>query len=357
MLKALAEEQREESLVPVRIIRGEEIVKEAVFVGGLPACGKSLFTAVIGSLDRVEIQKYNYTVEHICSLYFLGRLEEDVAITMIRMQTDLDLYNMMMARETNFRFKDMSSIFKNPRPWRYIRRLFSPGDAEALERIQKESPILQVLLHHAMMHAIPLAKAMGDRFRLIRIARHPLYMLKQWYLYVDSYGQDPRDFDLWFDYQGRALPFFVKGWEALYLKSNTMDKAIYGIDYSLQFAERAYQQLTPVQREKVLTIPFERFVKDEKPYLKQMEALLNTSVTKATAKELKKQRVPREMIADGRNEPVYRRCGWEVAEAGATERHELNKRMDFVAQHASPEGMKVLDRLCQDYEGRWWKPV
>ena len=131
-----------EKNTPFEVVRGEKIVSDIVFVGGLPGCGKSLLTAIIGSLKRVEIQRYNYTIEHFCSLYFLDKIGADVVASMIRMQIDLDLYNMMMGRESNFRFKDCSSIFKNPKPWRYIRRLFYPGGAEAVERIKKEKPIM-----------------------------------------------------------------------------------------------------------------------------------------------------------------------------------------------------------------------
>lgn len=337
------------------IVREAEIAKQVVFVGGLPGCGKSLFTAVVGSMDRVEIQKYNYTIEHLCSLYFLERIDEDVAIAMIRMQVDMDLYNLMMSRETNFRFKDLSSVFKNPRPIRYIRRLFNAGDEETISRIERERPVLHLLVHHAMMHAVPLSKALGDRFRMIQLVRHPLYMLKQWYIYINDYGHgiDPRDFDLGFSYQKKVLPFFAKGWEDLYLRSNAMDQSIYGIEYSLKFAEQAYQQLNEGEKEKVVTIPFEKFVKDEKPYIKQIETLLKTHATKSTAKELKKQNVPRKMIADGVAQPIYKKYGWESPEKGASERSELKKRRDFVVQHASEEGLKALDRLSQQYESRW----
>jgi len=336
-----------------KIVRDIALAQNIVFAGGLPACGKSLLTAVLGSLERVEIQKYNYMIEHICSLYFLDKISEDVAIAMIRMQTDIDLYNMMMAREANFRYKDLSSIFKNPRPWRYIRRLFTPGGEEVVERIQKERPIHHVLTHHLMIHSVPIAKALEDRFSLVELVRHPLYVIKQWHLYIEHYTTDPRDFDVWYDYKGSPLPFFAKGWEDLYVRSNPMDRSIYSIERYNHFAKASFEKLSNEQKSRVIVVPFEKFVKDPWPYLGRIEELLGTHKTPSTLRELKKQNVPRKMVADGIGRSIYRACGWEPSEKGATERAELEKRRKYAAQHASAEAMKVLDQICEEYEQKW----
>lgn len=340
----------------VEIIRRDRIADAVVFVGGLPACGKSLLTAIVGSLERVEMQRYNYTIEHLCSLYFLGKLGEDVVAAMIRMQTDLDLYNLMMGRETNFRFKDCSSIFKNPKPWRYLRRLFYPGGAEAVDRIKSKRPILHILTHNVMMHCIPLALALEDRFHLVEMVRHPLYMIKQWYLYIERYGKDPRDFNIWYDYNGHSLPFFAKEWEDLYVCSNAMDKTIYGLERSIRFNEEAFQKLPQDQKAKVLIIPFEKLVTDPLPYLRQIEKLLGTRMTVLTRRELKKQKVPRKRIGDGVDLAIYREYGWQRPEKGSTERMELEKQRQFAAEHATPAAMKVLDHLCETYEKTWGLP-
>ena len=340
----------------IKSVRDVQIADAIVFVGGLPACGKSLMTAIIGSFNRVEIQKYNYTIEHLCSLHYLGCIEEDVATTMIRMQTDMDLYNMMMSRETNFRFKDSSSIFKSPRPFRYLRRLFNPGETETIERIKREKPILNILVHNVMTHSASLAKAVGPAFHLIEIVRHPLYMIKQWHLYIDRYAKDARDFTVWFDYKGHSLPFFVKGWEDLYIRSNPMDRVIHSIRHLFETNFRVFDELPPEQKANVLTVPFEKMVKDPMPYIHGIQKLLNTCMTSSTRRELKKQNVPRKMIADSAILPIYKKYGWEPPEKKSDERWELNKRREFAAQHASSEAMKVLDRICQEYEDRWQVP-
>ncbi len=340
---------------PSSVIRKPYLAERVVFVGGYAGCGKSLMTPIVGSLARVEIQKYNYTLEHICSLYFLGEIEERAAIAMIRMLTDLDLYNMMMSRETNFRFLDMSSIFKNPAPWRYIRRLFQPGDAAVAERIRKEKPILQTMTHQLLVLSPPLFKALGDRLRIIEIVRHPLFMLKQWYLYIERYGIDARDFTICFNCEGHPLPFFARGWGEKYLRSNSMDKVIYSLAYLTRWSEEIVRGLSEPERKQVLIVPFERFVLDPWPYLTQIELFLETEMTSATRRELKRQKVPRKMIADGADMPIYRTYGWKPAEKGADETREFARRRQYAAELATPQAMEVLDQLCAAYEKKYFR--
>lgn len=332
------------------MVRPVSLAERVVLIGGQPGCGKTMMTPILGSFARVEIQKYNYMLEHLCDLCFVGKVQEDVATTVIRMLVDIDLYNLAMARETNFRFSDLSSVFKNPQPWRYLHRLFLPGDAAAVERIRNEHPILQLTIHNVLAISPPLFRALGERLRILEIVRHPLYMVNQWYRYMDRYGTDVRDFAVCFDYQGQALPFFAYGWEERYVHSSSMDKVIYAIEHLSRSGSEVLGDLSERQREQVMVMPFERFVLDPWPYVQQLEAFLVTTRTSATRRELKRQRVPREMVAEGVPLPIYKQYGWRPPTRGADERSELERRRQFAAEHATAEAMVVLDRLSAEYE-------
>ena len=88
--------------------RKAHLAEKIVFVDGLPGCGKTLFSTLIASMDRVELLSYAYEVEHICALYYLDRMPIDAANTMVSIQTDLKIYNTMMGRDVNFRPTDIS---------------------------------------------------------------------------------------------------------------------------------------------------------------------------------------------------------------------------------------------------------
>ncbi len=340
-----------------QIVRAPRLAGPVVFVGGLPGCGKTMLTPIIGSFSRVELQKFNESLEHVCGLRLLGAIHDDVATMMIRMMTDLDLYRMMMSREVNMRAADLTSIFRNPGTLRYLRRIVQPGDAAVIERIRGERPILHLTMHNALAISAPLFTALDDGVRIVEVMRHPLYMIKQWRAYVERYGTDVRDFTLWFDYQGQAVPFFTHGWEARFVGSNPMDRAIFAIEHLLAMGRQVLEERSPRQRLQVLLLPFEPFVLDPWPWLRQLETLLETQVTAATRRELKRQRVPRTRIAQGVARAIYKQYGWEPAKRAASEREELESRRGFAAAEASQEGMAVLDRLSAQYEATYLHDV
>ncbi len=341
----------------IRVIREPFLAERIVFTGGLPGCGKTLMTPIISSLARVEIQKADYIAEYICCLGFLKKLDDDVSTTLIRMLTDLNLYNLMMSRETNFRFSDITSVFRNSGTVRYLTRLFQPGDQAAVERVRKGKPILHILLHNLLVLSPYLFDSLRDRVRIVEIVRHPLYMIKQWHLYIERYGKDERDFGICFDYGGRSLPWFAFGWEEKYLAGNAMDRVIYSIDHLLNLGEKIFQSLSADEKSQTLVIPFEQFILTPWPFLRSLERLLGTEVTRATRRELKRQNVPRKMIADGIPLPIYRQCGWEPPQKGCDEKRELERRRQYAAERASAEAMEVLDRLCRQYEDQYLKGV
>ena len=93
----------------LEIIRLGHYAQKVIFVDGQAGCGKTLFSPVIAALERVELLTYAYNIEYICSLYYLGKMSSDAANSMVRLWTDLQLYNTMMGREINFRPSDLSS--------------------------------------------------------------------------------------------------------------------------------------------------------------------------------------------------------------------------------------------------------
>lgn len=123
----------------VQTCRKKYLAEKIVFVDGLPGCGKTLMSPIIGSLERVELLTYAYEIEYLCSTYYLEKLSSDAAVTLIRLLTDLKLYNLMMSREINFRPSDLSSVFRDHTPIRYIERLFKPGDEKYLVLLNRNT--------------------------------------------------------------------------------------------------------------------------------------------------------------------------------------------------------------------------
>ena len=108
--------------------------------------------------------------------------------------------------------------------------------------------------------------------------------------------------------------------------------------------------------ENIVTVPFEKFVTDPWPYLKYIEEALDSRLTSRTEKIMKKQKVPRTIIADGINLKLYKRYGWKPS-ATKNEVVELKERRDFAKKNAHKKVVEVLDRMSVDYEKEHFNEV
>ncbi len=344
---------RDGSSTDARIVREPRIVEKLVFLDGLTGTGKTMMGPLLGSLDRVELLRIEHIYEYICILDFLGKMERDAACAMLGMYADLATYDSMIARETNFRPSDLSGVFSNPGALRYLRRLLAKdGDAVA-ERIRTERPIVQVLTHQALPAMGAAFDRFGDRLCVIEMVRHPLYLLEHWHSYIDRHGTDARDFTIWLGHGDEALPWFASGWEERYAASGSFDRVIYSIDFLVRGGDAAVEQAGPQARERVLAVPFERFVLEPEPWIGRICELLGTRRSPTTARVLRKQKVPRGMVAAGPDKEIYRRYAWSAPERDATERSVYEQKRALAEQHASPEALEALDRLSAEYEAKW----
>lgn len=337
----------------VKIRQDSHIADKVVFVNGFPGNGKTMLAPIVSNFNRVELMKFNYHLEHIIQLSHLNAIRSDVAISLAKIWTDLDLYNLAMARETNFRPTDLSGVFRNSHTMRYLRRLFSTGDAAAVGQIKRENPILLLTTHMLIIGKKTLCAALGERLRFIELVRHPLYMIKQVRTWMPDTDDDPRNFLPRYEHAGVLLPWWTYGWGDLYVRSNLMDRAIYLIDSYYCFLNDSLQEMKESENKLFLTIPFERFVIDPFPYIKELEVFMETEAETAVRKMMKKQNVPRKMYAEGINLKIYQKYGWMNPKSGSTEQRELDQRRTYAAEEASSEGMEVLDRISAEYEEKY----
>ena len=62
-----------EPMIPI-VDRHVHIAEQVVFVDGLTGTGKTMMGPVLGSLDRVEVQRFDHIPEFVCALQFLDRI-------------------------------------------------------------------------------------------------------------------------------------------------------------------------------------------------------------------------------------------------------------------------------------------
>lgn len=335
------------------VIRKSHLAEKVVFIDGLPGCGKTLFSFLLSAFDRAEKITYSYEIEQMCAIYHLKRIELDSVVAMVRMLTDLIVYDMMMSRNVNCRPSDLSSIFRHPDKLKYIKRFFLKGDMAVPERIQTEKPILPLTVHNLLSIAGPIFKALGERVVFVEIVRHPLYMAIQQTLNNERIVFTARHFNIYYTYEQDQMPWYVLGWEQEFLNANPFEKAILFIDKMGGMMEDSRENMNRQHPGKILTIPFEKFVTSPDSYMANLEKIMGSKITKTTLRVLKKQNVPRTKVSEGIPLDIYKRCGWVAPKEGLSEKGEFDVRRQFALENVSPEIMKILDRLCAVYEEKY----
>ena len=143
----------------------------------------------------------------VCNLHFLDEINLNGAKTLCKMYCDVKLYNTMMGREVNFRRSDLSSAFNDWNPTRYLKRLFEEGNKAVLKKIEDEKPLMNFLVHNLLPYAQPVLEAFGNNAYFIDVVRHPLYMIIQQAINMDTLINTVRDVDVYISYKGKELPF------------------------------------------------------------------------------------------------------------------------------------------------------
>lgn len=316
--------------ISVEIVRDVCLADNIIIVDGFSGSAKSMLGPIIGSFERVEKQRLELIYEHLCTLYYFDKIDESAATSMMLLYASQSIYDIMISRMVNMRFSDDTSVFKNSHPLKYLKRLFIQDGDAVLKRINTERPILQLTTHQLLGFICLAFKAFGKRLKLIEMERHPLYLIDFWMKkkWGERFGRDPRDFTLWIKREGEVVPaFFVAG---EYGNLSPIDRVINSICQMGERNEKVCEELTPDERDRVLFIPFERFVVDPEPYLKLLEQLLGTKRTRSTKNVLRKQRCPRKLVAE--------------------DRLQIKK---IVERDASQKTLALLESMCRDYERKY----
>ena len=340
----------------ITLHRNSIIAEKIVFLDGISGTGKTMMAPILSSYDNIEIGSFEYIRECICILSEMDKIDENTAIHLLNINADATLFNSVIGRHTNFRYDDLSSVFNTSKKLKYFKRILSSySGKEILDQIKDKKPHSLIITHQLLPNFDIAFKAYNERLRIIETVRHPLYTIENWYHGIKQCrpGEDPRNFTVWFKYKSYCLPWFTKGWEEKYCDSNTMDKAIFSLKALTDLTNNKIDLLNPNQKEKILIVPFEKFVLEPFSWLERINSLIGEQLSKSTKKELKKQKCPRKLVTDGPAKKIYMKYGWK--KPLKTEKEVYEDKINFVKQRSSKEGLDKLMEMCVDYENRYGK--
>ena len=249
----------------IKIVRPQNLLENLVIVDGMSAAGKSLIAPIISSFERSELWRINYLNDYIPTICALGGIDRDAASALLNSTADVDIYNLMIARDTNFRSADDSGVHKNMLFERYQERLLGKEGEEVKKIILSKKPILTLMVHYLFANSEILFSAFGRKLKLyIVMVRHPLRLVENWHKgsWHERIGRDEREFKLCCEVGGHEVPWFAVKYAEEYVQLPPLAKTIKVIASLLDGFYAQYESFNEQNRAKVMFIPFERMVTD-----------------------------------------------------------------------------------------------
>ena len=338
----------------------KKLTKNILIVDGQPGCGKTLFNRIFNSFKNIEIFKYSSEIENLTSFYYHKKISFDAAKFFLETYTDENLYSQMMGRNTNFRYSDLSSVFQSSKKIEYIKRIFNRGDEVIPDLINKKKPILHFATHNVFPRSEILFKTFEKNLRFINIVRHPIYMIHQQALnHIEFFKNPARQLTQTFEFNKKEVPIIWEKKLHLYDKiHNPFEKAIFQMNEINNINKTTENKIIKKYKKNFLKIPFEIFVLKPDKFKSKIEKFLNVKYDKSVLKTLKKEKVPRSKIIDGRDVPIYRKYGWKDGNRKFNEKEEILNKFDFIkSQKVSIKLIDILKKLSEDYENDYLRKI
>lgn len=302
-----------------RILRKAACFDNKVIVtNGFNACGKTLVSPLLSSIERVLAMTTAYEIEWCSAFLYSNKMDESAYSEFVKLYVDNTIYDHMMGRKVNCRPSDLSSIFRYKGTMEYIRRMFRAGDNEIPPLVNKEQPILSLFTNNLLPLISPLSRALADRLLFIEVVRDPMYMYRQLSIFMETiiipdiekyftlkaYDRDKESYGLVY------LDYFSD--ESVFTELSDQNTAMITVSYlermfdfymNIDFSDLKIGQST------LMILPFEKFVETPDLWLKNVLQVLGADWTDALKREMKRQNVPRKIWREGPDLPIYRRFG------------------------------------------------
>jgi hypothetical protein len=320
---------------------------DIIFVDGLWGSGKSLLSPIVNQMHNIEMVKMEMIYEYTCIMHHLEQISPEAASFVLQSYADDSQYNNLIGRHINLRWGDQSGLSNNPNRLRSIKRLFGGEGDRKIHEINTNNIALHIMSHMIMLVADPIFDAYGDRLKIVEMVRHPLYMVKHWYSYLERFDS-PRELTVCIDFRGNKVPWFAAEWADEFIESTLMDRVLLSIFRLSRWLDDAIDGAAS-KGNHVLTLSFESLAMAPLEPLQQLEVFLGRKHHPNLASILRKEKIPRLQISQGNGHPAY---GWEKSNSISEEQVYANN-LEFVNAQGSPEHVNNFQKLIKTYNTKY----
>lgn len=290
-----------------KLIRKNTFMNEIIMIDGQGRSGKNLVSVLLSTMKRIEKMRLDSQFDYIPRYYFLGKMTLDAAITALRTEADEKYYYNAISRDVNFRISDYSGVLRQGKRFIYLKRLFMPGDENAVIRLQRCKPIFQEMTHDGL-HVAPLYfEAFGDRLKFIHIFRDPIENVYEQNKrnFGTRIGSDPRELQLTHSWNGIEIPVIAIGREEEYVNGNSVEKLVLMVDIMFRRNLQGFHDLKSNFQNRVLFVEFEDFVVSPDKYISVFENFIGEKFGFSKKRIMKREKIPRKLDPQLRIERKY----------------------------------------------------
>lgn len=147
---------------------------EITIVTGVCRSGKTLFSRLISSHDRIEYIDEPWTLMTIPILNGMNLIDKEVAQKIMNARIDELMNDVILLRQANFRPGDLSTIWQQQTPSSIFERLIGLQSRRDVDKYIKEhKPILLCVLSETIPF-IPFLFETFPKCKIIHVIRHPI---------------------------------------------------------------------------------------------------------------------------------------------------------------------------------------
>jgi len=279
------------------------LLEKLVFLDGLTRAGKCFLGNIVSNFQKIEFFQFNPQIDHLPILNHLKCLDENVTISLLRLNVNMSVYHQAIGRSLNGRTLDSSSINHATDVHRYLERTKKPDGIVSINNLKTEGRIPSFLTHQCLPHIELFFKTFPNSL-MINIKRHPIDVAHSWYKrgWGERFGIDPLAFNPVVHGQKRPIPWFAMDWSSEYEEMEPVDRVIQSICTLSQLDMNAYHNTR--FKDQILLISYEQIMSNPDLVIGEMCQFLDTEPLSNMQKVLEKQNCPRHLPLEERKEKL-----------------------------------------------------
>lgn len=325
--------------------RDNHLSPDLILIDGMSGTGKTMIMRFVDALERTNAPCFDYVLEQLIISGAFGKIESDALTTLLSLHLDQLFYDQSIAREVNFRTRDLSSVLRSTKRSSYLRRLFLSDQEFSFTQDLKDRSSLIIVVHQLLDTLLLLNQVYKGKVKQILCVRHPYYLFEHWLSYVNFFGTNPRDFTITIDDHG--IPWFIEPNDGHFWNLSKEDKAAECIINLLSKQEKLIND-----SKSLLILDFENFVLHPSEYITSIESFCERKFGDI-GRILKKENLPRKHINESRDLAIYRKYGSNKLSTTKSHLEHYEELRKSIQESLMPSTFQRLENSARQYESRF----